>query len=25
VGPTIIGSPFTNVTMSAGPITQVVP
>jgi hypothetical protein len=25
VGPTIIGSPLTNVTMSAGPITQVVP
>jgi hypothetical protein len=25
VGPTIIGSPFTDVTESAGPITQVVP
>jgi hypothetical protein len=25
VGPTIIGSPFTNVTVSAGPITQTVP
>lgn len=25
VGPTIIGSPFTNVTVSAGPIDQIVP
>jgi hypothetical protein len=25
IGPTIIGSPFTDVTVSAGPITQIVP
>ena len=25
VGPTIIGSPLTNVTVSAGPVTQVIP
>ena len=25
VGPTIIGSPFTDVTVSAGPITQIAP